>query len=99
MPKKASLKVFFYAQNTHSTFPPVQAQLLLFTAFLLLVRPKAVTAHESPVMMTWQCGRTSLVLPGEWLGQRKTSYHPWKKSALHSVNSKLSDELLLIYCI
>lgn len=89
MPNKASLKVFFYA---HSTFAPScltsTSTDTTFYCFLLQVRPKAVAASESPVMTTWWCGRTSHVLPGEWLGQRKTSYHPWKKSALHSVSDK-----------
>lgn len=92
MPNEPSLKVFFYAQDPHSTFAPSSLAGMstdtTFYCFVLQVTPKAVSMSESPVMMTWRCGRTSRVLPGEWLGQRKTSDRSWKKSALHSVSSK-----------
>lgn len=45
------------------------------------------SSRELPVTMTWRCGRNGHVLPGEWPGQRKTSDHPWKKRALHSVKA------------
>lgn len=84
--------VFFYAQDPHSAFAPSNLtdtrRDTTFYCFLLQVRPKAVAMSESPVMMTWQCGRTSRVLLGEWLGQRKTSDRPWKKLVLHSVRGK-----------
>lgn len=93
-PNEALLKVFLYAHDPHLTFAPSSlAGTSTDTAcycFLLQLRFKAaaVAARKSPVMTTWQCGRTSHVLPGEWLGQRKTSDRPWKKLALHSVSGK-----------
>lgn len=92
MPNKPWLKVLFCAQDPHSTFAPSRLAPMstdtAFYCFLLQVRPKSAAASESPVMTTWRCGRTSRVLPGEWLGQRKTSDRPWKKLALRSVRGK-----------
>lgn len=94
MPNEALLKVFLYAHDPHLTFALFSlAGTSTDTAcycFLLQLRPKAAApaVNESPVMMTWRCGRTCPVLPGEWLGQRKTSDRPWKKLALHSVSGK-----------
>lgn len=70
----------------HHLIPLIWAQTLLS-----LLSAAGVAESHSPVMMTWQHGRTSRVLPVDWLAQRKTSDHPWKKSALHSVNSKIKD--------
>lgn len=74
----------------HHLVSLVWAQILL----LLLSAAgahKAAAASHSPVTMTWQHGRTSRVLPGDWLSQRKTSDRPWKKVALHSVNGNIKD--------
>jgi len=91
VPNKSSQKVFLYAQGPHSTFAASSVTRvstdITFCCFLQ-AGPKAAAANESPVTMTWRCGRTSHVLPGELLGQRKTSDRPWKKSALHSVSGK-----------
>ena len=59
--------------------------------FLYSQDPCSTLAPSLPVTMTWRCGRTSHVLPEEWLAQRKTSDHPWRKLALRSANSKIKN--------
>lgn len=100
-----SVRNWYYFMHNHWILPFLQKSNILplhhlvslvWAQILLSLLPaagahKAAAASHSPVMMTWQRGRTSRVLPGDGLSQRKTSDRPWKKSALHSVNGRIKD--------
>lgn len=89
-------KTFFYICTSPSRCCKHRQHFLLLSAS----GETLSSSSESPVMMTWQCGRNAHVLPGEWPGRRKTSDRPWRTRALHSVQAaKLRGALVSTGCI